>query len=204
MKKLKHPVINIIFLVGMFFWTPSQGWAAEVIVEPYGYEDSRLVLIEEGDTFIICDCPEPPSLKRFVQVPALALKMTAKKPVPTIAKTQFFFEPRVFTVHFGFDSTVVTEYSQEKLRKIIKKIKSLPGEKQIVLVGHTCTIGDPVYNDRLSRDRALAVRRVLKDQDITIDTAEGKGACCPISKETRLNRRVEIFVNPINPKGDQS
>ncbi len=204
MTKLNHNVIKYLLLVGMLFWAPSQSRSAEVIVEPFGYENSTLVLIEEGDTFIICDCPKPPSLKLRINMPPLALKMTTNRAKPRIAILQPDFEPRVFTVHFGFGSFELTEYGQDKLEKIIEKINALPGKKQIVLDGYTCNVGDASYNDPLSLQRALTVKDQLESQGIIVDSTRGKGSCCPVSQENRLNRRVEISVNPFNPKGDQS
>ncbi len=101
---------------------------------------------------------------------------------------------------FGFDSVSLTEEGKDALQEVANTLKNYP-ESLVVIVGHTCSMGDPYYNIDLSQRRAEAVRSVLQQQYGVTNpiSIEGKGASEPkVSNETmdgrRANRRVEIFI----------
>ena len=84
----------------------------------------------------------------------------------------------------------------EKVAKVIEEV----GPSEIRVEGHTDSVGDPVYNQYLSKKRADSVAEVLRDEndiDVEIETV-GLGVTRPIadnkSREGRsLNRRVDII-----------
>ena len=79
---------------------------------------------------------------------------------------------------------------------------------QVIVVGHTDSVGGVAYNQRLSQTRAQSVVDTLvEDHAIAADrlTAEGHGADEPVAPNTtpdgednpqgrQANRRVEIIV----------
>ena len=74
----------------------------------------------------------------------------------------------------------------------------------ITIVGYTDSLGDPVYNQKLSEDRANAVMQYFIQKGIAADRmkALGKGKSLPIADNKTdagraQNRRVEIqFTDP--------
>ena len=101
---------------------------------------------------------------------------------------------------FGFDSVSLTEEGKDALQEVANTLKNYP-ESPVVIVGHTCSMGDPYYNIDLSRRRAEAVRSVLQQQYGVTNpiSIEGKGASEPKDSNDTVagraaNRRVEIFI----------
>ncbi|WP_292986990.1 OmpA family protein [Nitrosomonas sp.] len=105
-------------------------------------------------------------------------------------------------VYFEFDSSQLTGLAQEKLSDIGTVLAdSKASNRRILVEGHTDSIGNSVYNEKLSLDRADAVADTLvmkgvHDQRIT---RRGYGKKYPIapnatSEGRAQNRRVEIIV----------
>jgi len=106
-------------------------------------------------------------------------------------------------VNFEFNRSDLTaggKSQTEELGKLLEQMKE-PGS-QIVFIGHTDELGTDDYNQKLSLDRAEAVKRYLVER-YSIASAriktEGHGRREPLYKGTadddnRLNRRVEVRV----------
>ncbi len=104
------------------------------------------------------------------------------------------------------NTDVLFEFGAHELdmrdRLIIDKVISEMGKKgHVSVVGYTCTIGSEKVNQRLSEQRANAVKEYLMSKGIDESriTSEGKGENDPVAsnstEETRkLNRRVEMTV----------
>jgi outer membrane protein OmpA-like peptidoglycan-associated protein len=91
--------------------------------------------------------------------------------------------------------------AREKLAKIAGIVLTQPGLK-LEVEGHTDNVGGVEYNQRLSENRAAAVRDYLVQQGIPISsiTAKGFGKTLPVvSNDTpagrQQNRRVELVVS---------
>jgi outer membrane protein OmpA-like peptidoglycan-associated protein len=88
--------------------------------------------------------------------------------------------------------------------------KALKGDKRTILVvGHTDAQGTDAQNQKLSEDRAKAVRNYLVSQGIDQDRirSEGKGKSQPLTDNTSAegranNRRVEIILEKSPGSGD--
>lgn len=109
--------------------------------------------------------------------------------------------PSRYQVYFEFDTDEPTPASRALLPDILADIARRP-VAEVVLIGHTDRAGDLDYNDRLSRERAEALRRWLiergidpgyftevsgrGERDLLVPTADG-------AREER-NRRVEVVV----------
>lgn len=91
--------------------------------------------------------------------------------------------------------------AREKLAKIAGIILGHPGLK-LEVEGHTDSVGGDEFNQRLSEQRANAVREYLVAQSVTSDsvTAHGFGKTRPVATNDtasgrQLNRRVELVVS---------
>jgi OOP family OmpA-OmpF porin len=122
---------------------------------------------------------------------------------------QVFFEkapPRpapakiiINSVLFDFDSNVVKPEASIVLEEVAGTLKQ--DSSDVVIEGHTCSVGSEDYNMGLSERRASAVKDFLVDQGVDTErlTAKGLGEAEPISDNTskagrEQNRRVEFEV----------
>ena len=78
-------------------------------------------------------------------------------------------------------------------------------DTELLVLGHTDSIGSELYNLRLSIDRAEAVMDVLRSLGVSLArlTADGRGEAEPIADNATpegraINRRVEIIIRPGN------
>ena len=108
--------------------------------------------------------------------------------------------PRHFTLFFRFESDELTDDSRALVPEILKTVKehSVP---DVVVVGHTDTMGTPTANAELGLRRATMVRNMLVDAGLdgsTIEvTSHGEGDLLvrtPDEIAEPRNRRVEISV----------
>ena len=113
-------------------------------------------------------------------------------------------DPVSRTLFFETDSLALTAQSGADLRALLATIK---GRKavEIVITGHTDTVGTDQHNDQLSLERAEAVKQallpILKEYGVDADsvTAVGRGkrellVQTPDQTEEPRNRRAEITV----------
>ncbi len=106
-------------------------------------------------------------------------------------------------VSFDFDSARVKPSFYSPLNKIADIMNRYP-QTEIVVVGHTDSVGSPQYNLELSLRRANAVADYLMSQGVARYrlATEGRGQVDPIASNATAegrsqNRRVEIFVVPL-------
>jgi outer membrane protein OmpA-like peptidoglycan-associated protein len=104
-------------------------------------------------------------------------------------------------VLFDFNKYTLKPGAREKLAKVSGILLAYPGLK-IQLEGHTDSIGTEEYNQKLSEDRAAAVREYLVGQSVPSNTmtAAGFGKSSPIASNDNAagrqrNRRVEMVVS---------
>lgn len=135
--------------------------------------------------------PIPAPLPRPIQArrdpPVVAPKPVPKEPIVVDA-----------AVLFDFDSAKIRQEAQGILDGVADIALTNPGV-ELLIVGHTCSIGTESYNASLSLRRAEAVREYLKWR--SIDPArmrvEGKGESEPAfdneTKEGRRKNRRVVF-----------
>ena len=112
--------------------------------------------------------------------------------------------PTSRTLFFENDSLSLTPQSESDLRALLESIKTRKAV-EIVITGHTDTVGTDVYNDELSRERADAVKLtllpILKEYGVdagsVISVGRGKRELLvqtPDQTAEPRNRRAEITV----------
>jgi outer membrane protein OmpA-like peptidoglycan-associated protein len=104
-------------------------------------------------------------------------------------------------VHFTNGKADLDENGRKAIRETAKDLRAYQGSYSLVVTGHTSHTGGLAFNQRLSRERAEAVARVLREDHIPAVeiTVVGKGWDVPLDKGTSLealarNRRVEIDI----------
>ena len=107
---------------------------------------------------------------------------------------------RHFMLHFRFESDVLTAESIALVPEILRTVKGLP-VPEVVVVGHTDTMGDPRANLALGLKRAISVRAILIKAGFppaTIEVTSHGEADLLVKTPDRTpqprNRRVEITV----------
>jgi len=105
-------------------------------------------------------------------------------------------------VTFPTGSAVVNPGFLPELRQIAQSLRNYPNST-VRVVGHTDNVGTMAFNSELSRDRALAVARILINYGVPSNriTYSGRGFAEPVASNNTasgraLNRRVEIVITP--------
>ena len=108
--------------------------------------------------------------------------------------------PATFTLYFLEGKDELTPDSRAELEKVIGEIKRRP-LPDIVVIGHTDTVGSPDFNDKLSYARAERARDLLVSMGLPGDriSVAGRGKREPLvatndNVSEQKNRRVEINV----------
>jgi len=133
--------------------------------------------------------------------------LTRPKRVRGIA-VEFRDKPYIdIPIHFDFDSINILPGSEAQLQEVAKSLRN-PAlkETQIVIEGHTDSVGTDSYNIQLSLRRAQAVRRMLAEVFKIAPSrlsVRGYGEGQPVSSNDTesgraANRRV-TFVNRTTP-----
>ena len=102
---------------------------------------------------------------------------------------------------FVFGTAKLTNKGKESLAQVVEELKLYPEDSELLIEGHTDSVGPDSVNQKLSEDRAKAIAKSLKE-DYKIKNGIhliGKGEKEPIAsnntKEGRAkNRRVEILI----------
>jgi outer membrane protein OmpA-like peptidoglycan-associated protein len=165
----------------------TDGHVGAVVVEANG---SKAVL----DTAYAAATPGSGTLK-----PATSDAQEVKEIFGT-ALTAQPAQPTIYTLYFINDSDQLTPESKPAFEKVFTDVQQRKAP-EIVVTGHTDTMGDPGYNDGLSLERAKAVSKLFIARGIPADSVSvaGRGErellvqTPPNTSEAR-NRRVEITV----------
>lgn len=108
--------------------------------------------------------------------------------------------PKQFVLQFQFESDTLTDESTALIPAILAAVKALP-VPEVVIIGHTDTMGDRKSNLALGLKRAMRVRSILIEAGLPASTVDvtSHGEADPLVKtrdntpEPR-NRRVGITV----------
>jgi outer membrane protein OmpA-like peptidoglycan-associated protein len=104
----------------------------------------------------------------------------------------------LYGIHFDSDTATIQSQTQPLLDDIAEMLEDFPNWR-LQIVGHTDSTGDPAHNERLSSERAAAVKAALVDRGIQAARLEfaGAGESEPVASNDTpegraLNRRVEL------------
>ncbi len=180
---------------------PLASHATDIRQRPFSYS-LEAVVAKEDDQFVVCsNCPDN-RLSRVPMTPKLALRLTTplNPDVPARLETQQQVQStkaqadgtqvRLVPIQFDFDSAMLSRAEREKLNGLLA---NSPRSSTFDVTGFACTIGRSDYNEELSIRRANYVAEIIKINGLNVGIVVGKGKCCPVSNEKRLNRRVEIL-----------
>jgi outer membrane protein OmpA-like peptidoglycan-associated protein len=102
-------------------------------------------------------------------------------------------------VLFDFDSTVIDTPSRVFLDRLARSLRRYP-DIGLRVIGHADGVGSEQYNIRLSRRRAEAVAKYLKQRDVRglWVQVEGRGSSEPAlqaaDRADSINRRIELYI----------
>jgi len=142
--------------------------------------------------------PQTRSLRNLL-VESAATSTADINPSPAVATAPAASRPSLsLLIQFDFNSANVRAESQQALANLSQALQSveLQGSK-FAVEGHTDAKGRADYNQKLSQQRAFAVRDFLKTQGVAEDrlVAVGKGSSELANREQPFaaeNRRVRI------------
>ena len=130
----------------------------------------------------------------YKTVPTYA-KKTVRVPYKQLVKSTMELEGQTF---FKLNSSKLIPSAKTRLKQIAREIRKNGYKGSIRITGNTCGLGDPVYDQRLSEQRAKAVRNFLIKNGFNPDhlIARGLGKSHPKYPRTPdqdfKNRRVDI------------
>ncbi|HLG41516.1 MAG TPA: OmpA family protein, partial [Chitinophagaceae bacterium] len=113
------------------------------------------------------------------------------------------YSQRIFTVHFDFNKHVLTNSARIQLDSILLAEKQNLPVGIFTLDGYCDAIGSDAYNEHLSKNRVLAVKKYLLNHGLETGSIAGAiahGEKDPLNEnkteeERQLNRRVVISFN---------
>ena len=170
------------------FWTPAMAIAE--------CDPDLIAKVVQPEPKLVAAAPAP------TPVPAPA---TATAPVPVSQKVSFSADAL-----FAFDKAVLKPEGKTELDGFAKNLNGVNYDT-IQVTGHTDRFGSDKYNQRLSEERANAVKNYLISKDIAANTiaVAGKGEKNPTTKPGECagakskkmiaclqpDRRVDVEVN---------
>lgn len=137
-------------------------------------------------------------------------KVETAKPKPVVARARIDGDHIVIDemIQFEYDSAEIMAVSHGILDEVVKVMQDNPTVEQLDIIGHTSSEGSVKHNNKLSTDRAAAVKKYLVDHGIAEGrlTSQGKGPAEPIAdndtEEGRVaNRRVEFKITKAQSGG---
>lgn len=143
--------------------------------------------------------PEAVQKESSNEVETLPNELTQAQNVTQNTKTS---ETKPLNVHFGDNSSYLTDYSRPKVEEFATFLKENPQAK-VLITGHTDSVGDEGENEALSLRRAESIKHALVEdygiEDERIDTL-GAGESKPLypnntKRHQQLNRRIEVTIN---------
>jgi OmpA-OmpF porin, OOP family len=186
-----------LFIAGIAILLPVVANATAIKQRPYGYSFD-VASAAASDVFVVCEDSPDDRISVLPAPPQLAVRLSRSEVRIDSPKNTSLSEAvskkecvpcLLGSVHFQFDSAVLTQKERTKLDQLIGDIPAGTGVK---LDGYTCDLGNTSHNLSLSLRRAREVASYLRGKNVAVGDVEGKGKCCQVSDDRRLNRRVEI------------
>lgn len=186
-----------LFFAGIAILLPAVANATVIKQRPFGYS-FEVAKAAESDVFVVCAnslddrislLPAPPQLAVRLSQNLVRMDSPKNTSASAIEPIKDCVNCLLGTVHFQIDSAALSQNERAKLDELIRGVSA---GTDVNLDGYTCDLGSTSHNLSLSLKRAREVASYLRGKNISVGIVEGKGECCPVSDDRRLNRRVEI------------
>jgi OOP family OmpA-OmpF porin len=148
----------------------------------------------------------PPAPAPIVVPPPAPAPVVVPPPAPAPKPVIIEKGRQTLNVKFDFDKSIIKKNYYQDIDNLAQVMKDYP-DLNIVIEGHTDSVGTAAYNKKLSQQRAEAVKKYMVENGIDTNRlkAQGFGKNKPIAsnktKEGRQkNRRVEAAVDYIIEK----
>ncbi len=147
-------------------------------------------------------CPGAKKVEAPAPAPAPAPQVVPVAPKPAPASTPVVTKLNLSAgALFEFGSSKLTPKAEEALARVARDTQGLSTLSLVLVEGHTDNIGSAAYNQKLSINRALAVKSALVRNGIPAEKIDAKGygfdkpVASNSTKDGRTqNRRVEITI----------
>jgi outer membrane protein OmpA-like peptidoglycan-associated protein len=169
-----------------------------VVVLPSPDGHTGTVVVQRGETRQVLDQPYATSRSdedKVEQLSAAAVKETFGSTLQALPA-----RPATFVLYFITGTDELTPESKAELQNVLAALKDRPAP-DVLVIGHTDTVGELTTNDRLSAQRAETVKGFLVQIGIPAEriTTAGRGEREPLVRtadevDEPRNRRVEINV----------
>ena len=145
----------------------------------------------------------PPVVEQKVEVPPPPAPAPVVVPPPEPTPKPVIIEKgrQTLNVEFDFDKSIIKKGYYQDIDNLAGVMKQYP-DLNVVIEGHTDSVGTAAYNKKLSQRRAEAIKKYMVESGIVANRlkAQGFGFDKPIAsnktKEGRQqNRRVEAAVD---------
>src|SRR5260370_35596081 len=192
---------RILLVVALLAWLAGcSSRQALFVVLPNPDGSSGAVTVSDGGQSVVVDQPYAAAEVRGGKVKGATSSQDQVQQVFGGALAAQPILPQHFRLYFISDTDVLTLASQKEYTGVFDDIKRRP-VYQVEVIGHTDTFASAQYNQKLSMERAAAIKgRLVRDglnpssisiagrgkRDLAVPTADGV-------HEPR-NRRVEITV----------
>jgi outer membrane protein OmpA-like peptidoglycan-associated protein len=200
-----------VLLVALFAaWLASQGGSKEAPATPAlfvvvpstidGHVGSIVVTRTGGQPQVIDRAYAAQKIASDGTITAVTLSQAEVSAAfgPTLAALPG--KPATFVLYFLEGKDELTSESRAELDKVFEELKRRP-LPDIVVIGHTDTVGNDAVNDRLSLARAERTREMMVGMGIASERVEAAGrgkrellVPTPENVSEPRNRRVEINV----------
>jgi len=172
---------------------------ALVIVFPDADGHAGAVTLADGKNEVLLDKPYAAGEIRSGKARAADVKPDEARKIFSDALAAQPILPAHFVLYFLPNSDRLTTDSEERYRKMLEDVRRRP-VPEVEAIGHTDTVGNQQLNQRLSLQRAVAVREQLKKDGVTAPiSVTGRGKLDPAvatadQVDEPRNRRVVITV----------
>lgn len=194
------PVLLIAVAVGLVVFLVKPAPQETVVLLPSADGHKGVLVVERKGGKYVLDQPYATSRADGDQTQVSVLSDEQVKQSFGNTITALPARPASFLLYFVTGTDELTDDSKGELQKILDEIKHRP-YPDILVIGHTDTVGELEANDRLSAQRAERMKGYLTGIGIPEEriTVAGRGEREPIvptadNIDEPRNRRVEINV----------
>jgi len=193
-------IVMLVFIVMMMAFVT----AAQAEVRAGGLP---ALIVDDSIKDCAGPCPPPPVVEQKVEVPVPPPPPEVKQevePPPVVAAKPVIIEKgrQTLNVEFDFDKSTIKKGYYQDIDNLAGVMKQYP-DLNVVIEGHTDSVGTAAYNKKLSQRRAESVKKYMVEKggiDANRIKAIGFGEEKPIaSNDTdegrQQNRRVEAAVD---------